>query len=75
MDAGISLTFTPCCTPDNHCGLDYGVGGCRATTSLCEFPKQLLQLIKAQSCEGTPETIPPGCGSDMMLPGAAGSGR
>jgi hypothetical protein len=54
------------------------MGGCRARTFTCMFvPKDQVDKIKPQTCDGEPIPLPDNCGSTMpifMLPPTAGSG-
>ena len=75
--AGIMPRVFGCCTDDNQCGIDFGMGGCRPRTFACMFvPKAQVDMLKPQTCDGEAVPLPENCGSNMvfMLPGVAGSG-
>jgi hypothetical protein len=66
-----------CCTTDNACGIDIGMGSCLPRTIACMgVPKDQVDKIQPQTCDGEPLPLPANCGSNggFMLPGAAGSG-
>jgi hypothetical protein len=64
-----------CCTSDNECGVDFGVG-CQSRTVLCMgIGLDQLDKLKAETCDGKELPLPAGCGTMMVtLPGVAGQG-
>jgi hypothetical protein len=53
-----------CCTANNECGVDLGVGtGCSSNSSLCTFfPPEYASKLELITCDGkTLETKPAGC--------------
>ncbi len=53
-----------CCTPDNECGVDLGVGtGCSSNSSLCSFfPPEYASQLQLITCDGKElDTKPAGC--------------
>lgn len=53
-----------CCTSDNQCGLDFGVG-CQPRTIVCMGPigEEGAKKLSPQTCDGEPLPIPAGCGT------------
>jgi hypothetical protein len=67
-----------CCTAQNECGIDFGMGGCQPRTFACRFiSKDAAAMLKPQTCDGTPMPVPADCGrtTPIGFPGAAGSGN
>lgn len=62
-----------CCTGDNECGVDFGVG-CQSRTVLCQgIGLDQLDKLKAETCDGKALPLPADCGTMMVtLPGVAG---
>ncbi len=62
-----------CCTADNECGVDFGVG-CQSRTVLCMgIGLDQLDKLKAETCDGDALPLPADCGTRMVtLPGVAG---
>ena len=62
-----------CCTRDNECGVDFGVG-CQSRTVLCMgIGLDQVDKLKVQTCDGKELPRPADCGTRMVtLPGAAG---
>jgi hypothetical protein len=56
-----------CCTSDNECGLDFGVG-CQPRTIICMGPigAEGAAKLEPQTCDGEPLPLPPGCGMGTM---------
>lgn len=66
-----------CCTSNNECGIDFGMGGCQPTSSLCRYISTAdAASLKPMTCDGQPVELPANCGQQgrAMFPGAAGSG-
>jgi hypothetical protein len=66
-----------CCASNNQCGIDFGMGGCQPTSSLCRYiSKDDAASLKATTCDGAAVELPADCGQNgrVMFPGAAGSG-
>jgi hypothetical protein len=66
-----------CCTANNECGVDFGMGGCQARTFLCQFiSKDAAAMLNPETCDGEAMPLPANCGrtTPIMLPGAAGGG-
>jgi hypothetical protein len=66
-----------CCASNNECGIDFGMGGCQPTTSLCRYiSKDEAASLKPTTCDGAAVEVPANCGQNgrPMFPGAAGSG-
>jgi hypothetical protein len=55
-----------CCTSDNECGVDFGVG-CQSRTVLCSgIGLDQVDKLKRQTCDGKDLTLPPDCGTMMV---------
>ena len=62
-DAEASGTI-PCCASNGECGLDFGAGlGCISTSQACGlYPREYIELLGSQTCEGEMLEIPADCG-------------
>jgi hypothetical protein len=75
IPGGTPPLLTGCCTADNECGVDSGMGGCMSRTAACQYlPKQYVSMIMPLTCDGETMPIPDNCGSNMTFPGFGGSG-
>jgi hypothetical protein len=73
-----SIKAFGCCTTNNQCGIDFGMG-CQADSFLCQYiSKDDAAALNWKTCDGMPLTLPADCGQNgrVMIPGmgAAGSG-
>jgi hypothetical protein len=68
--------ISPCCATNGECGFSIGIGtGCMAISATCNLlPRQIITMLTAQKCDGTPVELPADCGSTTMLPGGFGGG-
>jgi hypothetical protein len=64
-----------CCTTDNECGVDFGVG-CQSRTVLCMgIGLDQIDKLKRQTCDGGDLPLPADCGTMMVrFPFAGQSG-
>jgi hypothetical protein len=55
-----------CCTTDNECGVDFGIG-CQSRTVLCSgIGLDQLDKLKRQTCDGNDLPLPADCGTMMV---------
>lgn len=62
--SGAQAGVSGCCTPNNECGVDLGVGtGCSSNSSLCTFfPFEYASKLQLITCDGKElETKPSAC--------------
>jgi hypothetical protein len=71
---GAGAGVTACCASNGECGFSIGIGtGCMAISATCSFiPRQLITMLTAQKCDGTPVTLPADCGSTTGFGGRGG---
>jgi hypothetical protein len=73
--SGSAPVITGCCTANNECGVDSGMGGCQSRTSVCQYiPKAYVSMIEPLSCDGMTLELPADCGTNMSFPGAGAAG-
>jgi hypothetical protein len=73
--ATAGVVIVGCCTANNECGVDYGIGGCQPRSAACQIvPKANIDMIKPITCDGKPIDLPADCGSNFSFPGAGGAG-
>lgn len=55
---------TPCCAPNDECGLDLNTGlGCTSTSQNCSvYPRQIVELLGSMTCDGEQLELPDDCG-------------
>jgi hypothetical protein len=69
------VVIVGCCTTNNECGVDYGIGGCQARSAACQIvSKANIDMIKPMTCDGKAIDLPADCGSNLSFPGAGGAG-
>jgi len=63
-EAAEETGIIPCCASNGECGIDVGAGlGCVATSQSCStYPKEFIELLGSQTCDGEPLELPPNCG-------------